>query len=223
MFGEGHDPLPSEIDSELGTRWETHNIALKSYPAMGGVQSPLDGILQLMAEKPIEAADVSRVDIDVSHAIYHHGFWKLERPITTVAAQMNIGYAVAVAILDGRAMVQQFSPARIDRDDVWALIPKVQVRHNEDYDKGGRATRFNMRMVVTMTDGATREVFLPTPKLVSDPPTRDAVVTKFKTLTDGIIEDERQAGIIETTLGIEGLNSVERLTTLLAPVVGAAF
>ena len=38
-----------------------------------------------------------------------------ERPLTPIGAQMNIGYALAVAVLDGAAMVQQFSPSRIDR------------------------------------------------------------------------------------------------------------
>jgi aconitate decarboxylase len=223
MFGEGHNPLPAEIDAELGTRWETDSITLKSYPAMGGVHAPLDGILQLLAEKPIAASDVAHVDIDVSHAIYHHGFWKLERPITTVAAQMNIGYAVAAAILDGRAMVRQFSPDRIDRDDVWVLIPKIRVRHNEDYDKGGRATRFNMRMAVTMTDGSVREVFLPTPKIVSDPLDRAATIAKFKVITDGIIGGNRQDAIIETALGLDDLPDLGGLTGLLAPVVNPAF
>jgi aconitate decarboxylase len=207
----------------LGTRWETDSITLKSYPAMGGVHAPLDGILQLLAEKPIAASDVAHVDIDVSHAIYHHGFWKLERPITTVAAQMNIGYAVAAAILDGRAMVRQFSPDRIDRDDVWVLIPKIRVRHNEEYDKGGRATRFNMRMAVTMTDGSVREVFLPTPKIVSDPLDRAATIAKFKVITDGIIGGNRQDAIIETALGLDDLPDLGGLTGLLAPVVNPAF
>ena len=223
VFGEGHNPLPGEIDSELGTRWETHSIVLKSYPAMGGVHAPLDGILQLMADKPISAADVAHVDIDVSHAIYHHGFWELERPITPVAAQMNIGYAVAVALLDKMAMVNQFSPDRIDRDDVWALIPKVRVHHNEDYDKGGRSSRFNMHMVVTMTDGTRREVFLPMTKAVSDPLDRERTTAKFKAITDGVIGSNRQAAIIDAVLGLETLPSVDRLTELLAPVVAAAF
>ena len=223
MFGEGHNPVPAEIDAELGTRWETDSITLKAYPAMGGVQAPLDGILQLLAEKPIAAAEVDHVDIDVSHAIYHHGFWKLERPISTVAAQMNIGYAVAVAILDGKAMVRQFAPDRIDRDDVWALIPKIRVRHNEDYDKGGRATRFNMRMAVTMKDGSVREVFLPAPKIVTHPLDRAATIAKFKVITDGIIGGNRQDAIIETTLGMDALPDLGGLTGLLAPVVNPVF
>ena len=223
MFGEGHHPLPSEIDAELGVRWETSSIVVKSYPAMGGVHAPLDGILQLLAERPIDAAEVAQIDIQASAAIYHHGFWELERPITTVAAQMNIGYAVAVAILDGRATVGQFSPERIDRDDVWALIPKIRVHHNEGYDKGGRATRLNMHMAVTLTDGSVREVFLPTTRIVSDPLDREQIIAKFKVITEGIIGGNRQDAIIETTLGVDKAPDLAPVMALLAPAVEPAF
>ena len=223
MFGEGHDPLPAEIDSELGSRWETMSIVLKSYPAMGGVHAPLDGILQLVGEQPIAAGDVARIDVQASEAVYHHGFWELERPITTVAAQMNIGYAVAAALIDGRAAVGQFSPERIDRDDVWALIPKIRVHHNADYDKGGRATRMNMHMAVTMTDGSVREVFLPTTKIVSDPLDRERTIAKFKVVTEGIIDGRRQDAIIDATLGLDKLPDLAPLTAVLAPAVNAAF
>ena len=223
MFGEGHDPLPAEIDSELGSRWETSAIVLKSYPAMGGVHAPLDGILELMAERPMIAADVARIDIQASEPVFHHGYWKLERPITPVAAQMNIGYAVAAAILDGRATVGQFSPERIDRDDVWALIPKIEVHHNPDYDKGGRATRLHMHMAVTMTDGSVREVFLPTARIVSDPLDRERTISKFKVITEGIIGGNRQDAIVETILGLDKLRDLAPVMALVSPAVDAAF
>ena len=41
----------------------------------------------------------------MGHAAYHHGWWNLERPITPIAAQMNVGYALAAALIDGAAMV----------------------------------------------------------------------------------------------------------------------
>jgi len=41
--------------------------------------------------------------------------------------QMSIGYALAVAVLDGAAMVKQFVPFRINRDDVWAMLARIEV------------------------------------------------------------------------------------------------
>ena len=41
-----------------------------------------------------------------------------ERPLTAIGAQMNIGYATAAALLDGTALPEQFTPARLDADDI---------------------------------------------------------------------------------------------------------
>src|SRR5207253_139527 len=64
-----------------------------------------------------------------------------QRPLTPIGAQMNIGYALAVAVLDGAALVPQFAPARIDADDVWALLPRIAVRHEPEFDAGGQRAR----------------------------------------------------------------------------------
>ena len=42
-------------------------------------------------------------------AAYGHGGWKAARPLELIGAQMNVAYAVAVALLDGEALVDQFS------------------------------------------------------------------------------------------------------------------
>jgi 2-methylcitrate dehydratase PrpD len=140
-FGEGHAPDASQVAGELGQRWETGRIVVKPYAAMGGLHAPLDCLFELMARRRFTADEVVRIEVDVSHAVYHHGWWELRRPITPIAAQMNIGYALAVAAIDGAAMVDQFSPDRIDSDDVWRLIPKITARHDPEFDKGGPLKR----------------------------------------------------------------------------------
>ena len=223
VFGEGHDPLADEITNELGTRWETGQIVLKPYAAMGAVHAPLDGIFEIMGRRKLTAADIERIDIDLSKAAYHHGWWVLERPVTTVAAQMNIAYSVAVAVLDGAAMVQQYSPARIAADDVWALIPKITAHHNMDFDKGGHETRGNMRMKVRLTTGEVLEAFVKMPKTVSEPLNREQTIAKFRKVTDGLVDPERQDRLAETVLSLETLRSTNTLSELLAAPVGAAF
>src|SRR5262249_9830182 len=134
VFGEGHAPDARRITDGLGERWETQRIAIKPYAAMGALHAPLGAIFHLMKQRPLRDEEIDRVDIYMSHAAYHHGWWRLERLLTPIAAQMTVAYAIAVAILDGAAMVQQFAPQRIDRDDVWQAhsqdpgAPRARVR-----------------------------------------------------------------------------------------------
>jgi 2-methylcitrate dehydratase PrpD len=173
-----------------------------------------------MAKRPLKPAEIARIDIDMSHAAYHHGWWKLERPLTPIAAQMNVGYAVAVAILDGAAMVQQFSPQRINRDDVWAMIEKITAHHDPEFDKSGAR---HTRMTVTLTDGSKLQHLVEVARTMAKPLTNDEVVKKFRALTDGIVTPQRQADIIDAVLNLDSARDTARLTQLLAPAVEPAF
>jgi aconitate decarboxylase len=222
-FGEGHDPVASEIADALGARWETALIVVKPYAAMGGLHAPLDALFEIGTRRKLVAEEIERIEIDLSHVVFHHGWWRLERPLTPIAAQMNIAYALAVAVLDGAAMVQQFSPARIDRDDVWALIPRIVARHEPEFDTGGREGRFRTRLRVRFRDGTELEAARAASRAVQQPQSNAEIVEKFRTLTDGLITKERQAAIERAVAGLEGLADIDTLTRLLAPPVEAPF
>ncbi len=136
---------------------------------------------------------------------------------------MNIAYALAVAVLDGAAMVQQFAPERIDRDDVWALIPRIVARHETEFDTGGREGRFRTRLRVIFRDGTELEAARRASRAVEEPLSNAAIVAKYRTLTQGLVDPARQAAIERAIIGLDRLADIDALTRLLAPPVGAAF
>ena len=48
---------------------------------------------------------------------------------------MNVAYAVAVALLDGEVLIDQFSDKRINSDDAWSLIDRTRTHHKKAYDQ----------------------------------------------------------------------------------------
>ena len=222
-FGEGHEPDATQIASELGQRWEIERIVAKPYAAMGGLHAPLDCLFELLRQRRFTAEEVERIEVDVSHAVYHHGWWEMQRPITPIAAQMNIGYALAVATIDGAAMVDQFSPQRIASDDVWRLIPKIVARHDLEFDKGGPLKRGMTRLRVRLVDGSAMETSIAMTKTVSEPMTNEGVVSKFHTVTRGLLSENRANAIVQAVQALEALPDIQSLGALLAPVVRGAF
>jgi aconitate decarboxylase len=222
-FGEGHSPDATQIADALGERWETLSIIVKPYAAMGGIHAPLDALFEIAARRKLVADEIERIEVDLSHAIFHHGWWKLERPLTPIAAQMNIAYVLAVAVIDGAAMAQQFSPERMDRDDVWALIPRIAARHEAEFDTGGREARFRTRLRVTFRDGTRLEASRRAARAVEEPLSNAAIVAKYRTLTAGLVDAARQAAIERSVLALDALADIEELVALLAPEVGAPF
>jgi 2-methylcitrate dehydratase PrpD len=223
VFGEGHEPDASRITADLGSKWETQRIVVKPYAAMGALHGPLDALFEIADRRPLRAGEIERIDIDMSHAAYHHGWWEVERPLEPIGAQMNVAYALAVAILDGAAMVAQFSPQRIAQDDVWALIPRIKAHHDADFDKKGPGGRGAARVRIRFNDGTLEECLKPVSRAIQTPLPADEVVAKFRTLTRDVVEAGRMAQIEDCVLNLEKLGDVKELIGLLAAAVQPVF
>jgi aconitate decarboxylase len=221
-FGEGHDPDASQIDSELGERWETERIAIKPYAAMAGLHAAIDAAREILAEHPTTMEHVERIEIAVSQAAFHHGGWRAERPLTAVGAQMNLAYAVAVTLLDGTALAAQFAPARIDSDEVWRLIARTSVRHDPAFDVRYE-DGYNTSLSITLRSGEVLVAFVEHPRGgILQPLTNAEIAEKFRTLTAPILDAQRAEAIEAAVLSLEELGDVGELTRLLAPAVRPA-
>lgn len=222
-FGEGHQPDHSQIAAGLGQHWETERIVIKPYAAMGGLHAPLDVLFDIDGQRKLRAGEIEGIEIDMAHAVFHHGWWKLERPITPIAAQMNVAYAVAVAILDGEAMVHQFSPSRIEADDVWNLIPRITARHDPAFDSQGRAGKFRTRMRVRFTDGTVIESMRAMSRAMEAGVSNEEILAKYRVLTNGLLDRKRQDAIAAMVMSLETLDDVGELITILGEPVPSPF
>lgn len=221
-FGEGHDPQPDQVAADLGTVWHTEVIALKAYAAMAGTHAAIDCMLRLRGDG-LNAEEVESVETWVSHAAYHHGWWPPVRPLETIGAQMNIGYSMAVALVDGSALTAQYTRARIDADDVWALLKRITVNHDEAFDALPNAGLFQTRVVVTTFDGRKLEVEVDGPTGGPGRPlSAEAIRDKARTITEGVIERDRWDRIEDLVLGLEDLPDVSVLIESLAQSVDSA-
>ncbi|MGA9359030.1 MAG: MmgE/PrpD family protein [Mycobacterium sp.] len=221
VFGEGHDPDASLLTGELGRRWETTIIMVKSYAAMGGLHGAIDAARQLRSS--VAPEDISKVDITVGETIYKHGWWLPQRPLTAIGAQMNIGYATAAALLDGNVLPEQFTPGRLDSDDIWSLIAATTVHLDESLAHADITERFRTDVVVTTRDGAVRRACVDVPHgAPADPVTNEELVAKFHALADRVTSSARAEAIERAVVGLEDLDDVDYLVDLLAaPVAGA--
>src|SRR5271156_447323 len=218
VFGEGHRTYPEEIYAGLGHLWETERIAVKAYSAMGLLHAAFDAALELRPK--VDVSQIQRIDIDMAEAAYSHGGWKAARPLEVIGAQMNVAYVVAVAFLDGDVLVDQFRQDRINRDDVWALIDRTLTHHEQAYDHLPIDEQLTTQVRLTLNDGST-----PTAKVVHPRGTGDRNLTnaeirdKYAKLTHHVISANRQAAIEKAVLGIDTLDDVAQLATLLTPAV----
>ncbi len=223
VFGEGHHPDSSQIYAGLGTVWETDRIAVKAYAAMGLLHAAIDAALQLRSEGNLRIDRIERIDIDMAAAAYGHGGWRAVRPLESIGAQMNVAYAVAVALLDGQVLIDQFSTKRINSDDVWQLIDRTQTHHEGAYDQLAEENRETTRVRLTFKDGDTGEKTVAHPRGTGDQRLTNAdIIQKYRSLTHSLISPDRQAAILKIVLNIDTLDDISELTSLLTPNVRPA-
>jgi 2-methylcitrate dehydratase PrpD len=217
-FGEGHKTYPEQIYHGLGTVWETGRITVKAYSAMGLLHAGIDAALKLRPE--VNVGDIDRIDIDMPEAAYGHGGWKAVRPLEPIGAQMNVAYAVAVALLDGDVLIDQFSAKRIDSDDVWNLIDRTKTHHEPAYDALPIEDRLTTQVRITLKDGSKHSATVAHPRGNGDNSLTNSDITdKYRKLTNHTITPERQAAIQNTVLNIDTLDDIGKLVALLTPTV----
>jgi 2-methylcitrate dehydratase len=221
---EGNKGFIDTISGPFTINWSEESLELvtrtiiKKFNAEIHSQATLEGILELQEAHGFSGEDVVRIDIDTFDVAYNiigggeEGDKTLIR--TKEEADHSLPYMVAVAVLDGQVMPEQYKPERIQRDDVQALLKKVFIRPDDAFSK-----RFPQempcRLRVILRDGRMLKLekkdyegfhtnALPWEK----------VVAKFHSLTKRLIDPDLQLEIIETIRNLE-LVQVEYLVWLL--------
>ena len=168
--------------------------------------------------------EVDRVEIFVSEPAFEHGGWRAERPLAAVGAQMNLAYAVAVTLLDGTALAAQFSPARIDADDVWGLIEQTTLRHEPAFDERFE-DGYNTHLEMVLQDHATRtSLHRPAARWAAQARSaNEEVVEKFRTLAEPLIDDARAREMSCSWRSRRELPAISDLVALLAAAVHPIF
>lgn len=130
---------PFELDwSREGVERVTRTI-LKNYNAEIHSQSAIEALLELKQQERIRPEDVERIELDtfdVAYKIIGGGEEGDKRLVATKEeADHSLPYLLAVALLDGEVMPEQFAPDRIRREDVQQLMRKVVVRPSENLSR----------------------------------------------------------------------------------------
>lgn len=135
---EGPNGLMKALGLKADIEWTTDDLqavlrtSTKSYNSEVHSQSTVEGVLELRKEHNISADQVEHVDVlifkqafniigDGSEAGDKYDVHSKEQ------ADHSLPYIVAVALLDGEVTPRQYTPERIERDDVQQLLKKVKV------------------------------------------------------------------------------------------------
>jgi 2-methylcitrate dehydratase len=127
---------PFEIDWQNEDLEAVTHTILKRFNAEIHSQSAIEALLELRDEHGIGADDVERIELDtfqVAYDIIGGGEEGDKRRIgSKEEADHSLPYLLAVALIDGQVLPEQYVPERIVAADVQELMRRVEVRPAPD-------------------------------------------------------------------------------------------
>jgi 2-methylcitrate dehydratase len=130
---------PFEIDWSQEELDRPAKTIVKKYNAEIHSQSVIEALLELKREHDLRPSDVNEIEVetfDVAYKIIGGGEEGNKTVVRTKEqADHSLPYILAVALLDGRVMPEQYRPERLIRQDVQNLLRRVKVHPAADLSR----------------------------------------------------------------------------------------
>jgi 2-methylcitrate dehydratase PrpD len=211
--GEGEYDV-SIVDARLGTEFDIAMIMYKPYACGGGIHPALTAIEQLREAHGFAAADVERVDVRTSEHARDSFATPREvkiAPPSGSTAQHSLPFAAAVLLVDGVALIDQFTNEAVRRPEVLELAARVHVEadpnlHSDDpEDEPAEVTvrlRNGQAHVLEVRNGLGS---------LAVPMTEQQLIDKYRLLATPVIGERAAADVEARTLDLRHEDDVSDL------------
>jgi 2-methylcitrate dehydratase PrpD len=212
--GGGFDP--AAIVDRLGKPWTlaSPGVSIKPFPS-GSLSHPAMGeMLRLIHQNNLTAAQIEKVDVGGNHSmttsLLHH------RPTTGLEGKFSMEFCMSILLLEGKAGLNQFSDAVVQRPDVQEMIRRVNFYVDPEAERAG-FDKMTSLLKVHLKDGKVisgrAEFAKGSP---ADPMTFEEVADKFRGCAEfAKWSKEKTEAAIAFVKSIDGAPDVSRLATLL--------
>jgi 2-methylcitrate dehydratase PrpD len=198
----------------LGSTFFSAEVNIKPYACCASSHSAVDAVLELKRQHGFSAAEVEAACVRTAGGVQVQCGFDY-RPAGAVRAQMSLQYIVAVTLLDGAALLDQFAETKLADPAVLDLARRVTIDVDPDIDRL-YPERYANRVAITLKDGRRFEARVDHARGSTERPlSLDEVAAKFCSLSAGALSREQAEQVIETVENLEMLDNLADLTRLL--------
>lgn len=217
-FAQGEPVYIDELIRGLGNDFAASKIAFKLYANCAAMHPALDALAALCARHPqISADNIAHIKVSMTeHGVKHVG-WPYA-PGTATTAQFNIGYGIAVHLLEGNAFVHQYRDELLAAPRVLDLVDRIEVVHAPDLESVALGARNRCRLNVTVKNGEVFESEGQTARgRPEDPISWTDIVDKFNTLSEERLNPAQRSMLIGTISRLELVGDTTTVTGQMSP------
>jgi len=226
VFGHAHhqgrpvrwmeDVLTGELPTSPRDHYRILDCGMKSFPIEALSHAPLTAMMKIVREHSIDPDSVEEITVEVvARAADILGDPAKYRPTSKETADHSLPYSMAVGLMDGMVTPLQFTQERIDDPKLPAVMDKVKVVANEEFE--ALFPKFQpSRVTIRLKGGASHTQRVDVPKGdPRDPMSEEEIGVKFNALGDGVLPQDRLDALREAILSIDeapGVGDFLRLT-----------
>jgi len=153
-MGGKHDP--GQISGRLGRPFflVDPGLHIKRYPCAILIHPAIKATIELAQAEDLKAEQISRVEIGVSHVVtstLNH-----PEPKTGLEGKFSVAFPLAVALLERKVGLDQFSDKKVNDAKVIALMRKISVTTEPELEKSG-GNEVTARLSLHLDNGRTLE------------------------------------------------------------------
>lgn len=185
-------------------------IEFKPYSCARPIHNAIDCALEVRAQGGFNVSDVETIHVarHPDWARYHQN----KAPRTYHEAQVSLPFSVAVAMIEGKALLKQYSDRNIRNAQVKRLMEMTSISEDASLPRG-----VSCNMTVTLRGGRKLTSQVDYPKgSVQNPMSEGEMQSKFESLAGPVIGAKRAALLAAQVMDLEKVADVSALMKITA-------
>jgi len=222
QFGFLHAYSPQSDAAKLLKTWgrpfEVMRTSIKPHACCRYKQGPIDGIIKIVKDHNLTAADIEKVTLGIlkaGFALVAEPIEKKRSPGSIVDAQFSMPFGAAVAILYQKAALDEYTLENIGKPETRALMEKVECVENPELEKE-YPRKWPALVTITSRDGQAYTTRIEYPKGDPENPlTWRELIEKFNNLTAPVYSTDKQKEIVDRVRSLDSEQYMDSFARML--------
>jgi len=211
-----------KLTEGLGSTFHILEVSTKFHSCCYQCQSSVDALLEIDAKHHLRPEKIDRIIArlpSMAHYIVAEPFEQKYSPTTRLQAQTSLPYCLAIAAIEKKVLLDQFSPDKFHNAQVLSLARRVQTIKDEALDQACAAGQAPATVQVCLRDGTEFSSHVDYPRGSPDRPLSEAEFSqKFDALLEPHISPETTRELWKLVKGIENLGDVSEIVEMAADI-----
>ena len=216
-FGEvlGGESAPERDRKDQEVQVEFHivspGISLKPYPSCAYSHWAIDAALELRREAMISPDNIAEVECRTSSGLPH--ILIHSQPKTALEGKFSLEFCTAIALIDGRVSLKQFTDEKVNDSVVQELMKKIKYVHPPEMGSG--LINLGGELVVKLKNSAIYSQKIDVAKgSPQNPLSQDELISKYRDCVRPSLSEEATNKSLELLLNPELIKDIAELTDI---------